>query len=358
MIEKRESKRLGTRWFVRVPDGKGGKQTLGTFASKDAALKAEAKWTLDRRAPKTDEACDEFALRWPEEYTVVKSGPTRGRKKNETTLARYRECLKPFIAEFRGVKLGELTRSQARSFAVRYPRAATVARNMFADAYDDEIVEANPFRGLNLEQRSRKDVRVLSESELRGLADRALRIFGSEYGPMVAGMILAAAYTGTRLGELLNLEWRDINLKDAEVHVREAKFDKPRTICLLPEAREAFEMVPRRIDRPQVFYSKLSRPLSKSNHWHLWDTVRKAEGLNGLDWHELRHYCAHHIYIRLGLGSELAAFQLGHTTPRLVEELYGHPTQGALERLKVGTNRPSVVRLDGTFPSHVDGRIQ
>jgi integrase len=52
-----------------------------------------------------------------------------------------------------------------------------------------------------------------------------------------------------------------------------------------------------------------------------------------VDLHELRHFCAHHLYVTKDLPARVVATQLGHSTPKLVETLYGHFKVGALEEL-------------------------
>lgn len=305
----------------------------------------------------TRETCDTFALRWPDEYVIVKQGPTRGRLKSEATRSHYRAHLKPFIEEFRGVPLADVDRPTARRFATKQPKSASVARSLFSDAVEDQLVAANPFAGLRLKQsRGRSDHEALSVEELHDLAEIALAVHGPEYGPIFRAFILFSGYVGTRLNEGCSLEWPDIRLGDQEVHVRIAKFDKPRTVLLLPAAAEALRSMPRRADTPFVFTSKRGRPLTKTSHFAIWNPVRAAfwASLPGarrkqvvdLDWHSLRHFTGHHFYITLGYGSELAAYQLGHADPSLIERRYGKPYQGALERLKRGVARPTVVPLE------------
>jgi integrase len=46
--------------------------------------------------------------------------------------------------------------------------------------------------------------------------------------------------------------------------------------------------------------------------------------------HELRHFTGWYFYVALGLPARVAAVQLGHSSPRLIENLYGHGEVGAL----------------------------
>lgn len=328
----------------------GGKRKAKLAAE---AAEAEAK---ARYAPRTNETCDEFAARWPDDYPIVKTGPTRGRRKADGTLARYRQELKPFIAEFRGVRLSDVDRRMARRFATAHPRAAATVRGMFADAFDDRLVASNPFSGLQLEEKKgRSELPAITVDELHDLADAALVEHGLAYGSVYRALILFAGYVGARLNEAIHVEARDLHFERREVDLRVAKFDKPRTVLFLQEAQAAIRDMPRLLVDGPVFYSKRGRPLTATSHFAIWNPIRAAwwaklsparrDELVDFDFHSLRHFTGHHFYITLGLGEELAAYQLGHADPSLIRKRYGKPYQGALKRLKQGTSRPAVVPM-------------
>jgi integrase len=68
----------------------------------------------------------------------------------------------------------------------------------------------------------------------------------------------------------------------------------------------------------------------------LWAPVVAAAFPDGrkVDLYELRHFCAHHLYVTQGLPARVVAVQLGHNDGgRLVERLYGHGDVGALEEI-------------------------
>lgn len=251
----------GASYQVRVSVG-GGRLPAETFDTHREARRREAELVAKRRRASTAETCDCFAERWPEDWPIVKSGPTRGRPKSTRTLDSYRERLGPFIREFRGMSLGDVDRLQAVSFAREHPRAAEVARTMFADALDSGLVESNPFLRLNLPKSTgRRDHDPLTIEELHRLADLSLDVHGPEYGPVMRAMILFTGYVGPRLEEGCALKWPWIDFASTEVNFRKAKFDKPRTVLLLGEAADALRSMPRRTDEhPQVFRSKRGLP--------------------------------------------------------------------------------------------------
>lgn len=328
----------------------------GKRAAKEAAVETEREAKKARRRKRTNETAGSFARRWPDDYTIVKRGPTRGRPKSAKSIANYRQELKPFIETFEGTPLAHIDRPAARKFSNEHPRSAVVVRNMLSDAVDDGLLDANPFLGLQLpESPGRKNYAPATQDELRALAGCAITEHGAKYGPQFAAYILAAGYIGFRLNEGLNLDWGDIDFKASEVSLRITKFDKPRTVWLPDEAAQALRSIPRHVGSEHVFSGKRGARLTKGNHQALWTPVRAAwwatlteerrAQLVDFDFHSLRHHCAHWIYITLGRGSELAAFQLGHSDPALIEKRYGHPFDGALERLKRVASAPAVVPI-------------
>jgi integrase len=322
-------KRLPAKTFDRLSEARAREREL---QSRSARL----VWSR--------ETCGRFAARWLDDYPVVKTGPTRGRRKTSRTLATYVERLKPLIAELGGTPLAEVDRPTARTLAMRYPMTAVTARGMFQDALDDGLIETNPFAKLQLEQRpGRRHHQPLSEREVSELARLAHDVHGPEYGPIFAAHIAFSAYAGVRLEEGLHLEWRDVRLPELEADIRKAKFDKPRTILLVDQATTALREMPRRMGA-LVFTSKRGRPLTPTSHYAIWNPVRSAfwagvseerrAQLVDLDWHSLRHHAGYHFYVRLGFSDELTAAQLGHSDAKLIRELYGHGQANALERMK------------------------
>jgi len=68
---------------------------------------------------------------------------------------------------------------------------------------------------------------------------------------------------------------------------------------------------------------------------YYWNPVRAAFGRPGMDFYELRHFCATHL-LELGVSHADVAVQLGHTDGgALVMSTYGHPSEElARARLK------------------------
>ena len=113
------------------------------------------------------------------------------------------------------------------------------------------------------------------------------------------------------------------------------KNGKRRVVILPPPARDALLDVAPRIDTSWLFVTGRGRQFRKSSLLYYWNPVRAAFGRPGMDFYELRHFCATHL-LELGVSHSDVAVQLGHTDGGLlVMSTYGHPSEdGARERLK------------------------
>ena len=104
-------------------------------------------------------------------------------------------------------------------------------------------------------------------------------------------------------------------------------------VLLPPPARAALGDFPRGIDL--LFRGVRGQRLSKSSVFRYFDRVRTEANREDLDVYDLRHFCAHHLYVRMGLPARVVAMQLGHRDGgRLVENLYGHGEVGAMDVLE------------------------
>ena len=322
MIVKRKNK-YGARIY------QSGRQVwVGTYRTRREALAAE-RAALDSRASTRDETCDSFARRWVADYPRPRSSTDRHNG----------YAVEKFGVEFAGQKLSSIERSEVRPWALRNQWRVPALRAMFKDALDDGFVTSNPFANLGIEgSRGRRDIDVISEETLMRLADTALQVC-DEMGPTLRAMILFSAYVGLRPAEMFVLRWSDVDFTSGRVHIRQSltstgevtlpKNGRARTVVLPPPAADALRTLPRRLDSPLVFVTSRGTGWKKTTHFHRWNLIRLAAGLRGMDYYELRHFCATHL-LELGLRPSDVAIQLGHNDGGiLVMKTYGHPEEEA-----------------------------
>jgi len=292
---------------------------------------------IRRKAPPSVETVEHFANRWVNHY------PRRRDTTNQTNHYAAKRIAELDIRHFR---MRDVTRPIAREFALKHPYLLPACRAMFNDALDDEIVEVNPFAKLRLPtSRGRADLVPLTPDEVGQLATIADR-----YG--FGALVLVAAYTGMRTGELFELRWEDIDFKTGTIRIRRRmKSERGQTIILADLPREALQSLERPVEGGYVFRTKRGHQLTSSNFAWSWHVIRDAFEMqlpakraqqlrearldNGpLQLYELRHAYASHMLDR-GAKPMDVAMQLGHRGTELLEQLYGHPDQQlAQERLR------------------------
>lgn len=317
---------------------RGGFESLED--AKAFKVQVEADKAVAALAGTSRETCDQLAKRWVEDFP---------NKRGDSTKVHNAERIRKFARDFKGVPLTEVSRAQARQWALANQGHVKVVAAMYMDAARDGIVPANPFAKLGIaEPRGRSDILVLTELELRLLEQTAVRVWG-EYGTEVFGpMIAAAAYTGMRPGELYALRRSQIDWGLDELHIRKQfssrvkketlpKNKTQRTITLLPRARWALQRVPAVPGTDYVFFNQEGERFAQRTLHYYWSPVRTAfwsrlpaerqEEIDpGFDFYEMRHFYGTHLATVLGLSPYQIADQMGHVDGGvLASKRYIHP---------------------------------
>jgi len=179
-----------------------------------------------------------------------------------------------------------------------------------------------PSRVMLTEPRGR--TRFLSDDELAKLLKAA-----REASALMYATVLVSIATGLRQGELLRLDWSDVDLTGKTVRIRESKTDEPRTVHLPESACTALSALKRAKVRAlgPVFIVGEGVRLKKSTLEARWISIRTAAGLNNFHWHDLRHSCASFL-AQNGANLMQIGAQLGHKSPTVTQR-YAHLVQGA-----------------------------
>jgi hypothetical protein len=167
----------GTIAYQARPEVDGQRLPAKTFdRERDAKDYLRRMERRRRRRISASPVIREFMPHWLEAYTVAKRGPTRGRPKDQKTIRTYRYALGSLVDDYGDLRLDEFDRPLARRIAADYPPGRLVViRNLFADAYDDGLIDHNPFSDLQLvHSDGRADNQVMPETELHRLADAAI----------------------------------------------------------------------------------------------------------------------------------------------------------------------------------------
>jgi integrase len=168
-------------------------------------------------------------------------------------------------------------------------------------------------------------VRYLKDDELTAVLDAA-----KKHGAWIHAAVVLSIATGLRQGEMLRLEWKDIDLVKATVTVLISKNTRRRTMHLPAPALDALKNLRRNgiVGPSRVFVTDKGEPI---NMWILryhWCEVREAAGLKDKDfrWHDLRHTCASFLAQNGANLLEIGSV-LGHRNPSITEK-YAHLIEG------------------------------
>ena len=231
-------------------------------------------------------------------------------------------------------------------------------RGVFNDAIEAGLQLPNPAARIGRFLRDRGDPRgridPLSPEEEARLLATARQLF-----PRHFPLLLCALRTGMRLGELLGLQWGDIDFQGRFIEVRRSlqeggrielpKSGKIRRVdmsLMLAEtlqrlrARRAEEALAKGWKQvpERVFCNEEGRPIWKSDfERRVFHKALAKAGLRRIRFHDLRHTFASRL-LQNGESIVYVKDQLGHHSIKITVDVYGHLVPGA--------NKAAVDRLD------------
>lgn len=209
------------------------------------------------------------------------------------------------------------------------------------------------------------DGNVLTPAEVNRLIEAAEPPHRDQDGKLISNnyrlLIKTAVFTGMRQGELLGLQWGDVDWNSRQVHVRRAwkdgAYQEPKTVTstrridlpdvMVAELREWRLACPKGPD-DLVFGNLDGKPMSHANLLQrgFYPALRRA-GLRKIRFHDLRHTCAS-LLIAAGEDVVRVSRLLGHASPNITLGVYSHmlPKEhyGTAERLAGLILQPASIR--------------
>jgi integrase len=335
----------GRVYLGRDENGRQQYWWVGRFETKrerdDAVARArtERPWEI---APGPDElTCDEWADRFLQR---MESGALRtraGRQFKHSSIDTARSSLKAFRAQFCSRTPQSITRVEAENWAAQMsPSKMPIVVALMNDLLRAEVIDRNRFRGLSRRSPGRGEQTPPSEDEMVLLLD-GCGALGENYAPIMRALFTFGAYTLMRPGELMALDWGDIDL-DAGAHGRAQvrrrfyrgrmdlpKSNRERTITITAPAREALDsLLQLRGYYPAgfVFRNKTGGPLTAPTLTQYWKEVRARSRLDHDFYMATKHYGVWYLKVRLGLPDAAIAAQAGWSESAVTKMVatYGH----------------------------------
>ena len=331
-----------TRKKAYIKIGCHGNITVDFARNKAKSLSASVASGIDPRQEKKEKLIEErkfvlfgdFFNVFKEKYIVVEY-KGRGAYNNMGYAERH---ILPWFAQ---KHLEKISARDIREFLDSLSHISTTANRCFAllsmafrKAEDWEYLapKSNPCTGVRKYKENRKQ-RFLTDLELVKL-ERALAQQEKERpsSRCIVNAIRLLLYTGCRAGEVLNLKWENIHLKDRYIYLGDTKTGESAR-PLNQKAIDLLTSLTPKAENPYVFEGKVpGKPLVQINA--AWRKILKRAGIKDLRIHDLRHSFAS-FALKQGVDLYTVSKLLGHkniaTTTR-----YAHLE---LEHLKEATNK-------------------
>jgi len=232
------------------------------------------------------------------------------------------------IAQVRDQLLAETTyRGDLRSPATVNRYLAALSKVFTITIKEYGWLKENPVLFIQRPSEPKGRERYLTLEEINRLLDACRYCRSTHLYPIV----VFALATGARRGEILNLNWSDIDFEQHIAHFRHTKNGETRTIALSQHLIDILvtERKRRVVISPYVFPSKDgTHPADITTAWT--QTIQKA-GFKNLRFHDLRHTAASHMAMNGASTLEIAAV-LGHKTLAMVKR-YSHLSNSATAKV-------------------------
>lgn len=147
----------------------------------------------------------------------------------------------------------------------------------------------NPCRKIERKPENNEKTRFLSEDE----RTRLLAACKASKWSRLYLLVLLALTTGARKGELVGLQWRDVDLVQKVVHVGRSKNGDPKVLPLVPAVVEQLEAC-KGADSALVFPSG-RRPDQAYAYEPRWAEALQVAKIKAFRFHDLRHSCASYL---------------------------------------------------------------
>lgn len=325
----------GRNYYIywRDPEGRQRSKVIGP-SKKQAEALAEIHTDMAKGVYHELKETDfsDFATRWLEDYATpnVKS----------STLRSYKSAIeKDFIPFFGKRKLNTITAETIQRYVaqkMREGRSAKTAANhltllktIFKHAVLWEYLGRNPAEFVKAPRSEPNEMDFLSPDEIQVF----LAHIDDFYRPLFATAIL----TGMRLGELLALQWDDIDWNSGSIRVRRSLYQREfvspkskrsvRTIGMSPGLKDI--LLDHKLEAPAhehdlVFTTEEGAMIDQSNlRRRVFHPALRRAGLRQIRIHDLGHTFAS-LLIHQGENLKCIQAQLGHASIQTTVDRYGH----------------------------------
>jgi len=209
-------------------------------------------------------------------------------------------------------------------------RELSCAKHMLGKAVKWGHLSTSPSNGVAKFKEPPGRVRYLSDDEI----ERLLRYCAEHIRPIV----VMALNTGMRRGEILNLKWQDVDLRNRVIKIRKTKNNETRIVPINDTLYNELMAIEPGIGNRHVFIDNDGNPLGNIKKG-FYGAMRRAS-ITDFRFHDLRHTFASRLVLA-GVDIRTVQELLGHKDIRMTVR-YSHLSdmhlKEAVKKLEVGTN--------------------
>ena len=283
-----------------------------------------------------------FSQNKPEAFKKYSSAYLK-EKRHLKTANRVEKHIGVINRYFGNIRIDEIKRSDVKEWIqiqLEKNSPKTVAnylaslRGVIDVAIDQEVIRHNVAKGIKLPSHETQEVEPFSRKEVKLLLSKAndfLKLY-----------LAIGFYTGMRTGEILGLQYSDINLKERVIYVRrtvgEGKISTPKTKKSVREVPIFDDLIPY-LKKPSnslwLFSRKDGTRLGRfgENRYREWHELLKSCDISYRKPYVTRHTFIVSMLKHSNLSILEIAQTVGHTTSQMIINNYGKYIKG--EHLKI-----------------------
>ena len=223
----------------------------------------------------------------------------------------------------------------------------TTCRTALEKAVTEGLITTNPAIGCRLPPKKAKEMQVLTQEEIQRFLIQAHEEGYYEF-------FLLELTTGMRRGEILGLQWKDVNLDTGELHIRrqvvkkgaQTLLSKPktkssiRTILLPPGMVEILAKLKKNATCDWVFPSpvKEGEPRNPDSLYGRFQKILQRAQCKKVRFHNLRHTFAT-MALENGMDIKTLSAMIGHISAETTLNIYSHITDTMQRQAAVKIDR-------------------
>ncbi|MDD4414802.1 MAG: site-specific integrase [Oscillospiraceae bacterium] len=238
-------------------------------------------------------------------------------------------------------------------------------RSALEKAVQDGLIRANPAVGCKLPPKKAKEMQVLTREELQRFLIQA-----NDEG--YYELFLLELGTGMRRGEILALQWDDLNFNNGELHIKrqvyavkgELHISTPktkasiRTVVLPPSLINLLAEYKQTVDSKWIFPSPLdnSKTRNPSSVRKRLQIILERAGCKKVRFHDLRHTFST-MALEYGMDIKTLSATIGHVSAATTLDIYSHITDTMQKQAAVNIDR-KIAKSDASMPEQENTQPQ